>query len=208
MIDDWTGHTAKYDVSPTVTLTAGQKYDLKLEYFDNTGAATIRLYWKRPGQTTFSIVPQSELYSPAAIGNGLRANYFDNIDFTGNMVSRITPTVNFNWGTGSPATGIAADTFSVRWTGQVRSVEAGTYTFRTNSDDSVRLWVNGQLIIDDWTDHSAKYDTGTIALEAGVWYDIKIEYKENTGAAVMQLSWMRPLQTTFAIVPQANLYGV
>jgi fibronectin type 3 domain-containing protein len=208
VIDDWAGHAAKYDTSPSVTLTAGQKYDLKLEYFDNTGAATIKLYWKRPGQTAYSIVPQSELYSPNALGNGLRANYFDNIDFTGTTVSRIVPTVNFNWGTGSPATGIAADTFSARFTGQIRAVETGTYAFRTNSDDGVRLWVNGQLIIDDWTDHPAKYDTGTIALEAGLWYDIKVEYKENTGAAVMQLSWMRPLQTTFAIVPQANLYGV
>ena len=76
-------------------------------------------------------------------GNGLSAVYYDNQNFTGATVSRVDPTVNFDWGTGSPAPGIGADTFSVRWTGQVQAQFSQTYTFYTTSDDGVRLWVNG-----------------------------------------------------------------
>jgi hypothetical protein len=129
------------------------------------------------------------------------------MDLTGATVSRTDPTVNFNWGTGSPASGIGADRFSARWTGQVLAVETGTYTFRTYSDDGVRLWVNGQLLIDHWTDHAPTYDTGTITLQAGVRYDIKVEYYEDTGGAVMQLEWQRPGQSGFATIPQANLFS-
>src|SRR5262249_9631783 len=117
------------------------------------------------------------------------------------------PTISFNWGSGSPAAGIGADLFSARWTGQVQAVESGTYTLRTWSDDGVRLWVNGQLVINNWTDHAPTYDTGTITLQAGQRYAITLEYYERSGGAVVQLEWMRPGQGAFALVPQANLFS-
>src|SRR3712207_7898002 len=58
-------------------------------------------------------------------------------------------------------------TYSVRWTGQIEAKYTETYTFRTASADGVRLWVDGQLVVDNWTTHTARIDTGTIALEAG-----------------------------------------
>ncbi len=72
-------------------------------------------------------------------GSGLQATYFDNIDFTGARVARTDVSVNFNWGTGAPATGIGPNTFSVRWLGQVMPQYSQTYTFYTTSDDGVRL---------------------------------------------------------------------
>src|SRR5204863_2430070 len=142
---------------------------------------------------------QSQLYP---LAGGLQATYFNSTNLTGTAVSRVDPTVNFNWGGGSPASGIAGGAFSARWTGQLLAVESGTYTFRTNSDDGVRLWVNGQLLIDHWTAHAATYDTGTITLQAGRRYDIKLEFYENTGAAVMQLEWLRLGQSAFATILQ------
>jgi fibronectin type 3 domain-containing protein len=208
LINNWTNHAPTTNTSAAVALTAGQKYDIKLEYYENTGGAVMKLLWQRPGQTTFAVIPQSQLYTPPAAGNGLRATYFANMDLTGTTVSRIDPTVNFNWGSGAPASGIGADQFSARWTGQVLAVESGAYIFRTNSDDGVRLWVNGQLLIDHWTDHAPTYDTGTITLQAGQKYDIKVEYYENTGGAVMKLEWQRPGQSGFGTIPQANLFGI
>jgi hypothetical protein len=190
-----------------VALTAGQRYDLKLEYYENTGGAVMKLPWQRPGQTTFAVVPQGQLYTPPKTGDGLRATYFANMDLTGATVSRIDPTVNFNWGSGAPAGGIGPDRFSARWAGQVQAVESGTYTFRTNSDDGVRLWVDGRLLVDHWTDHAPTYDTGTITLQAGRRYAITLEYYENGGGAVMQLEWLRPGQGGFVTVPQANLFS-
>jgi hypothetical protein len=178
-----------------------------VEYYENTGGAVMQLLWQRPGQTAYVVIPQSQLYLPPATGNGLQAMYFSNMDLTGTIVSRTDATVNFNWGTAAPVSGIGADHFSARWTGQVQAVESGTYTFRTYSDDGVRLWVNGQLLINDWTDHAPTYDSATITLQAGQKYDIKLEYYEDTGGAVMQLEWLRPGQSTFAAIPQANLFS-
>ena len=93
--------------------------------------------------------------SVLAAGDGLLAEYFNNSNFTNRQLVRTDATVNFNWGTGSPATGIGADTFSVRWSGQVEPRYSETYTFRTRTDDGVRLWVNDQLIIDQAVNQSA-----------------------------------------------------
>jgi len=65
-INNWTIHRATYNTSSTFTLAAGQKVTLQVDYFDNTGAATIRLEWKRPGSTSFVAIPASQLLSPAA----------------------------------------------------------------------------------------------------------------------------------------------
>ncbi|MFO8006741.1 MAG: PA14 domain-containing protein, partial [Candidatus Brocadiia bacterium] len=104
-------------------------------------------------------------------GDGLTGDYYDNMDFTSHALTRVDPTVNFDWGSGSPDASMGADTFSVRWTGQVEPLYSETYTFTTRSDDGVRLWVNGQSVIDNWTDHGPTYDSGTIALSAGTKYD-------------------------------------
>lgn len=76
---------------------------------------------------------------PPGDGTGLTGQYYDNMDFTALKVTRTDPTVNFDWGAGSPVAGVGADTFTVRWTGQVQPPANGTYTFTTASDDGVRL---------------------------------------------------------------------
>src|SRR4051812_34760311 len=116
-------------------------------------------------------------------GHGLPGGYYDNPNLSGSSVTRTDATVNFNWGFGSPAAGIAADTFSARWTGQVQARFTQLYTFSTDSDDGVRLWVNGKLIIDDWSPHARKINRGTIFLTQGQRYDIKMEYYDQGGGA-------------------------
>lgn len=80
------------------------------------------------------------------------AAYFNNADLTSPVLTRSDSTINFDWGKSSPATGVDPSTFSVRWTGHVKPTYGETYTFYTTADDGVRLWVNGQLLIDRWTD--------------------------------------------------------
>ena len=138
-------------------------------------------------------------------GVGLLGTYFNNVNFTGTSLTRLDPTVAFDWGTGSPITGIAADTFSVRWAGQVRAKVTGTHTFYTTSDDGVRLFVNGQAVINNWTDHSPTENSGTIALTAGQRYDIRMEMYENGGGAVAQLRWSAP-GVAKEVVPTTHLH--
>jgi hypothetical protein len=142
---------------------------------------------------------------PTGNGTGLKGEYYNNIDFTGTKKTRTDATVDFNWGNGAPIAGIQGDTFSVRWTGEVEAQFTQTYTFYTVTDDGVRLWVNGQQLIEDWNNHAATENSGTITLTAGQRYTIQMDYYENTGAAVAQLLWSSPSQTK-QVIPQTQLY--
>jgi PA14 domain len=139
-------------------------------------------------------------------GSGLYADYFDDKELQEYKFSRTDARVDFDWGVGSPDPTIAADTFSIRWTGWVKAAVTGTYTFTTNSDDGVRLWVNGQLLVDKWILQGAtKHHSVGIQLEADHKYALKLEYFENGGAAVIQLLWTPPSQVE-GIIPTAHLY--
>jgi hypothetical protein len=155
-------------------------YRLTARAIDDLGAATT----SSPVDITVTIPPGSG-------GTGLTGSYFNSMNPTGLVLSRTDPTVNFDWGQGRPAAGVGPDNFSVRWTGQVLPQYSETYRFYTVSDDGVRLWVNGQLLINNWTDHPSTEHSGTIALTAGQNYDIKMEYYDHTQDAVAKLLWSR-----------------
>jgi hypothetical protein len=131
---------------------------------------------------------------PAGNGAGLRGTFYDNIDFTALRRARVDATVNFDWGTGAPSSTMQADTFSARWTGQVEPRYSQTYQFHVRSDDGARLWVNNVLLVDKFIDQGATEWSGSIALVAGVKYDVRLDYFENTGAAVAELRWSSPSQ--------------
>ena len=139
-------------------------------------------------------------------GDGLRGEYFNNQNLTGRVFTRVDETVNFGWAAGSPNSQIDNDTFSVRWTGEIESRFSETYTFNTRSDDGVRLYVDGQLIIDQWNNHAATNHTGSIFLDAGVRYDIRMEYYEAAGDAEIRLRWSSANQN-FQVVPTSQLYA-
>lgn len=135
--------------------------------------------------------------SDAAGTGGLLATYFNttNLDAGGAApVLTRTESVNFDWGTASPKAGVVnADGFSVRWVSSWTAPSTGTYTFQTVSDDGVRLWVNGTLVIDRWNDHGATTDTTSgISLTAGQALNVRLEYYENSGGASMKLLWRPP----------------
>jgi hypothetical protein len=139
-------------------------------------------------------------------GTGLMGQYFADQTLSKLVLTRTDATVNFNWGSGSPAASVPVDHFSARWTGQVQAQYSQTYTFYTDSDDGVRLWVNGQQLINNWTDHSPTENSGTITLVAGQKYSIIMEYYEDTGGAVAKLLWSSP-STAKQVVPTSQLYN-
>ena len=144
---------------------------------------------------------------PNGTGTGFEAEYFPAKDLTGASVKRIDPTIDFSWpGSTSPAPAIPGDNFSVRWRGQVQPRTTDPVTFYTQSIDGVRLWVNGVLLIDNWTDHASVENSGTIALTAGQKVDVVMEYYNAVGSALAKLSWSSPSQPR-EVVPQSQLYG-
>lgn len=136
---------------------------------------------------------------------GLRAEYFDNADLSVPVLTRTDAVVDFAWGNGSPDAAVAPDTFSVRWTGQVQAEFSETYTFHATTDDGVRLWVGGTLIIDRWVNQAPTTSTGSIALTAGQRADLRMEYYESGGGASAKLEWSSPSRAR-QVVPQARLY--
>lgn len=142
----------------------------------------------------------------AGVGSGLIANYFADTELNNLALARVDANVNFAWGGASPGIGVPADGFSARWTGKVQAQHTESYTFYTQSDEGVALWVNGQKLIDNFTDHTLSEDSGTISLKAGELYDIRLEYYDNAFDATMQLSWSSP-STAKAPIPSAQLYG-
>jgi hypothetical protein len=211
LIDQWSEQVATH--TGTIDLTAGTKYDIVLEYFESSGAATAELRWSSP-TTVDEVIPQTQLY-PAPLGattNGLTAEYFDDIDLTGTLVTRVDPNIDFDWGGGSPMASMGADTFSVRWTGSIQPLYTETYTFHASTDDGVRVWVNGTQIVDNWVDQGSPGAcpagapfAGSIALTGGAMYPIRVEFRENGGAASSRLYWSSA-STACAIVPQSRLF--
>src|SRR5262245_27018676 len=83
--------------------------------------------WKR-NRPRISHRNLESLEARMLLSGGLTGAYYDNQDFTGTKFVRVDPTINFNWGAGSPMAGIAPDSFSVRWSGQVIAQKTEPYT--------------------------------------------------------------------------------
>ena len=200
LIDNWTDHGPTIDESPAIALTAGVRYDVRLEYHETSSWAVMELRWTPPGHPT-TVIPTSQLFPAVSVGitPGLTGQYYNDSGaggrFTTLVTTRTDAAVNFNWATGTPGAGIQSDNFSVRWTGQVLAPVSGNYTFSTLSDDGVRLWVNGQLLIDNWTDHGPTVNgSPVIALTAGQRYDVRLEYYERSAWSILELRWTPPGQ--------------
>jgi hypothetical protein len=140
-------------------------------------------------------------------GTGLQGDYYDSLNLTSYRLSRFDPQVNFDWGTGSPDPSIGNAAFSIRWTGAVQPLYTQTYTFYSTTDDGVRLWVNGTLLIDHWVNQSATEWSGSIALTAGTNYNLKMEYYQSGASASAALSWSAPSQSK-QLIPTTQLYVV
>ncbi|MHC4325083.1 MAG: PA14 domain-containing protein, partial [Planctomycetota bacterium] len=144
-------------------------------------------------------------FTTAKEGGGLRADYYNGMNFDSLMVTRTETEINFDWGNpGGPDPSVGDDNFSCRWTGEVEAAFTETYTFYAAADDGVRLWVNGVQLVDAWVDQGTTEYNGTIDLVAGNSYSVVMEQYENGGGATAYLRWSSP-STPKQIIPQAAL---
>jgi hypothetical protein len=150
------------------------------------------------------VVDAAPEVSPPVLMRGLRGVYFEGRNFDTQVLERVDQLINFAWGSGSPATGLPVDNFSVRWTGFIEPRQSGLYYFHTENDDGVRLTVGGVPVISAWADQTAGEHDGSVALVAGVRSPIELEYYERAYTATMRLSWQGP-GFVREIVPPAAL---
>ncbi|MCL6601676.1 MAG: hypothetical protein K6T94_02290 [Paenibacillus sp.] len=121
------------------------------------------------------------------------------------VIVRNDTALDFNWRLLSPDAALGVDFFSVRWTGKIKPLYSETYQIYTNSDDGIRVWIDGVSVIDSWIKQSGTERQGSITLKAGQLYDIKVEYYENQGDARARLMWESPNQLK-GTVPSNALY--
>jgi len=135
-------------------------------------------------------IPSSDLRPPGSNQNihGLLGQYFNNPNLEGKpALTRIDSTVYFNWHGRSPDPVIHPDNFSARWTGFYVPPASGTFQIGVSSDDGFRLFVNGKLFLEDWSDHGRELKTKPIRLEKGKTVALRLEYYERRGGAAVQL---------------------
>jgi len=204
IIDKWIDQSAT-EWSGTISLTAAVPVSIEVEYYEKGGDAVCQLSWAASGLAK-QIIPASSLTPPSTITqpSGLMGLYFTGMTLTNLAATHYGEAVNMDVGGGTPEAAVGSNTFSIRWLGQVTPGVTGTHTFYLRGDDGIRLKVNNQLIINKWIDQGASEWNGTIALTAGVAVPIEIEYYENGGDAVCQLSWAAP-GLSKQIIPATSL---
>ena len=139
-------------------------------------------------------------------GSGLLAQYFNNITVSGAPALQRTEAPNFDWVNAAPGPGVVADLFSVRWSGWLEAAATGTTRLQTLSDDGVRVWVDGRLVIDNWTAHGLTPNGTSLNLRAGQRVAVMVEHYDAGGVAALRLMWQPPASSTFVAVPLARLY--
>jgi cell division septation protein DedD len=169
VIDAWTDG-GRRELTVDHRLTTGN-HSLRVEYYERTGEAIIRLEWER-----VNAYPD------------WKGEYWSNRIFSGSpVVVRNDADINFAWGSASPAAGLPNDGFSVRWT-RAADFDAATYRFHALVDDGARLYVDDQLVINEWRDGPVREVTADRALARGT-HSLRVEYYERTGQARIRVWW-------------------
>jgi hypothetical protein len=139
---------------------------------------------------------------------GLLGSYFDGTQLENGTpgcldLQRVDKVIDFDWPVNvRPGPNMDHDNFSVRWTGELVPIVSGLYTFTTRTDDGVRLYLNNEVVLENWTAAGATVQSGTKTLMANQRYSIRLEYRESTNAAMAKLSWTPPMQQAPQIIPE------
>jgi putative isomerase len=118
----------------------------------------------------------------------LNAVLFEDRDLSREALRRRDANIDFDWGEGQAAEGLPVDEWSARWSGQIQVPKTGEYRLKTRADDGVRVWLDGELVIDDWQAHWEEPRHLDLRLESGKTYPITVEYFDADRMASLRLT--------------------
>jgi beta-glucosidase len=158
-----------------------------LEGIGDVAGQSVRVLYLAESAPLDDIVSHTQFVCTPGGTAGLKGEYFDNEEFRGEpALSRADQRIDFHWGQGSYRDGGPVDHFAVRWTGYFVPQTEDDYRFYTSADDGVRLYINDEMVIDDWRRHGETLNTYLKHLEAGKAYNVRLEYFENVGSATVR----------------------
>lgn len=138
--------------------------------------------------------------------NGLVGQYFANEDLLGTFRARIDDSIDFlSQGEANLPAGIPDNDFSARWLGSLVPNESGLWKLGAFHDDGVRIWLDGEQIVNYWGSSPGTETLAELELEAGRGYHLRVEYVQYTGEAKLQLLWQAPSASEVSVVPVAAL---
>ncbi|KQB41758.1 putative beta-glycosidase Glycoside hydrolase family 3 [Flavobacterium daejeonense] len=134
-------------------------------------------------------IPSKYLFTSDGSQNGLKGEYFNNRELEGTpALTRIDSQLEFDW-PWAPGDGVNVDDFSIRWTGYIQSDKSFDGWLGLSSDDGIRMWIDDQLVIDNWTKGATSIVTTPKNIEAGKKYKVRIEMWEGGWGARAHLRW-------------------
>ncbi|HET6880329.1 MAG TPA: PA14 domain-containing protein [Pirellulales bacterium] len=142
--------------------------------------------------------------SQARVKPGLDMAMFDGGDFQQFRVRRVEGQICHHFGLGSPDPAVPGDYFSIRWTGWIKPPLPGKYLVKTTSDDSIRVRINGKLVIDHWN-RGAGDEQAEVTLSDQL-QPLIVEYNDYTEGADVCLSWSLKNFSDFQVVPPEALF--
>ncbi|MBK8657200.1 MAG: glycoside hydrolase family 3 C-terminal domain-containing protein [Haliscomenobacter sp.] len=178
------------------------------------GKAIEVLYTPGCGRSSEELVPVPAAYLQTDQAEGLQAAYFNNIALTGEpFLKRIDKKVDFRWTLYGPAAGMDPGFYAVRWTGKLIAPVTGIHKIGLEGNDGFRLYIDNQLVIDNWEKQSYRRVLIDFALEKGRQYDLHIEFYEPRGNATIKLvwdvgadtSWRKKITDAVATAKQADI---
>ena len=153
--------------------------------------------------------PPTAGWAQAQAGHGLLGEYYEGIDFERLVARRYDATLAFDWGHAPPVPGVPAEYFSVRWTGWLVPPASGHYVFHVAIDDGMRIWLNDQLMLNEWRPQPVRQFTVSAELTAGEPYKLRVDYFQDILDTSARVTWERP-DTPLTPPPTSrrNLWGL
>jgi outer membrane protein OmpA-like peptidoglycan-associated protein len=108
------------------------------------------------------------------------------------VATRIDKQIDLYWNNTPPVKGMDPHECSIRWTGRLKAPQTGTYKFSARVDDGIRVWVGNEKVIDDWQLNDVGIFSGEVKMEAGKFYDLKVEYFNALVEGEITLLWHIP----------------
>ncbi|BBI31696.1 glycoside hydrolase family 3 protein [Cohnella abietis] len=148
-------------------------------------------------------------FSDGCGNSGLLGEYFNNPKLEGcPVLTKIDSFINFNWVITKPDQSIDTFHFSVRWTGKLVPKQDVSGYIGTVSRDSMRLWLDGNLIVDGWGEGKNATQSVPVMLYAGHEYDIRVEYCKDADGVSALLGWsyaIEGIQDAVQIARQSDI---